>query len=195
MYKVFYKTAQKGVKYNRTTNFGAQMDALLLDQNYQAVSIVDWRRAFKLLSSDKAERIGDNVIKTIVGAQGQFEVPSVLRLRRPISYNCYSDRVRFSRRNVLARDLYKCQYCGEHLTAKGGTVDHVLPRSRGGRTDYLNCVACCRHCNNIKRDHTPEEAGMVLKTKPRRPNFIMLYTNAAELPDEWRMFIRGMSNG
>ena len=79
----------------------------------------------------------------------------------------YRGRVPFSRRNVLARDRFACAYCGSK--ARPITIDHVVPRSRGGKTDFDNCVACCRACNLKKGALLPREAGMALRHRPWQP--------------------------
>lgn len=80
-------------------------------------------------------------------------------------------RVTFNRPNLGKRDAWECQYCGAPLTDKKLTIEHVLPRSRGGPTDWMNCVAACESCNARKADLTPKEAGMKLRTKPIKPNW------------------------
>jgi 5-methylcytosine-specific restriction endonuclease McrA len=72
-----------------------------------------------------------------------------------------------SRKNLLLRDRYTCQFCGRAFPAHELTLDHVIPRSRGGHTDWDNLVACCHKCNNLKGDRLPEEAGLKLLRPPR----------------------------
>lgn len=98
---------------------------------------------------------------------GPYRVPTVVRLVTPVDVSPSSDGVRvFSRLGVLERDHYRCAYCGR----TGGTVDHVVPRSRGGASSWLNLVACCSRCNWVKADRTPREAGMELLFLPFDPN-------------------------
>jgi 5-methylcytosine-specific restriction endonuclease McrA len=79
----------------------------------------------------------------------------------------YKHRVPYTKKNVLVRDRHKCAYCG--VKSKDLTIDHVLPRSRGGKTDFDNCVACCRKCNDKKGAKTPREAGLALRKRPFQP--------------------------
>ena len=80
-------------------------------------------------------------------------------------------RVAFSRQNLCRRDGFGCQYCGRQLGLQGLTIDHVLPRSRGGGTTWENCVASCSECNHRKADRTPREAGMRLRNQPQPPRW------------------------
>jgi 5-methylcytosine-specific restriction endonuclease McrA len=126
------------------------------------------KRAVSLLMHEAAERVedGDQVLRAPTSV---FPVPSVIRLRRYIR-RPHRQRVAFNRKNVFRRDDHACQYCGLH--SNDLTLDHVLPRSRGGPTSWNNVVACCRKCNAKKRDRTPDEAGMHLNRRPVAPRFI-----------------------
>lgn len=142
-------------------------EVLVLNQNFEPLNICSMRRAVTLLMLGKAEmvQVNDHRVMTITGG---FDAPSVVRLRygvrRPLP------QIRVSRRAVLARDRYTCQYCGH--TSRDLTVDHVVPRRRGGGDSWENLVACCRRCNLHKSDRTPNQANMKLARKPRRPNYI-----------------------
>jgi 5-methylcytosine-specific restriction endonuclease McrA len=100
----------------------------------------------------------------IHSSQLAFRIPSVIRLLqfRRIPYQTRA----LSRKNVLLRDRYTCQFCGRVMPAQELTLDHVIPRSRGGHTDWDNLVACCHRCNNLKGDRLPEEAGVRLLRPP-----------------------------
>jgi 5-methylcytosine-specific restriction endonuclease McrA len=94
-----------------------------------------------------------------------MQVPSVIRL---LTYRHIPQQSRaLSRKNILLRDRNTCQFCGHALPASELTLDHVMPRSRGGRSSWENLVACCYGCNNRKGDRTPEEAGLKLQRRPR----------------------------
>lgn len=174
-------------------------NALLIDKNYMALSIIPWRKAVKLLVKGKAEPIhgSDEDMRTISisTGDGAFNLPSIIRLVVTIPWRAHKSRLKFSRRNVMIRDNNECQYCGDRLGRTGGTIDHVVPRAHGGQTSYLNCVACCRACNNYKADRTPEQAGMRLRSKPKRPTFMVMYRHYLEryYPEEWADYIIGYS--
>jgi 5-methylcytosine-specific restriction endonuclease McrA len=95
-----------------------------------------------------------------------LRVPAILRLIKLIR-SIYRAGVTFSKRNVFVRDGFRCAYCGSHRERL--SIDHIIPRSRGGRTSFENCVAACKSCNLKKGGRTPSEAGMYLRTKAYQP--------------------------
>jgi 5-methylcytosine-specific restriction endonuclease McrA len=101
-------------------------------------------------------------------------------------------RIRFSRVNIYARDRFVCQYDGRRYPTEDLTFDHVLPRSRGGRTSWENIVTCCVDCNTRKGNRTPQEAGMRLRALPLRPRYLPAVTvrfmDRASIPAEWRSY-------
>jgi 5-methylcytosine-specific restriction endonuclease McrA len=132
----------------------------------QHVSLHD---AIRLLYLEKAEIVEAHDDVYIRSANGEeiWPMPKILRLIRHVKLHL--DKIygspQVSKHGVLGRDNHTCAYCGDHAN----TVDHVQPRSRGGRSSWLNLVAACRDCNNRKRDRTPEEAGMKLRVTPFEP--------------------------
>lgn len=160
---------------------------LLLDKNCMALSLVTWRRAIKLLISGKAEAIDDNVATKIRGLNGIFVVPTILKLVTSVPWVAHRKKLNFTRRNMMARDQNTCQYCGKKV-GKNASIDHVIPKSKGGSTDYRNCVTCCKTCNNLKADKTPEEAGMKLMKKPKRPTLISIFGQLG-VPEEWKDYL------
>jgi 5-methylcytosine-specific restriction endonuclease McrA len=170
--------------------------ALLLDKNYVALSIVTLRKAIKLMVNGKAEPVCDvRVVTKVQHCNGQFIVPSVLRLLTTVPWKAHMGHSRFSRRNVIVRDNNECQYCGKKVT-KNATIDHVIPVSRGGKSEYTNCVTSCHDCNNNKANKTPSEAGLKLKHKPKNPSFLTANrTFLDNPPDEWKIYIMGLSGG
>jgi 5-methylcytosine-specific restriction endonuclease McrA len=96
-----------------------------------------------------------------------------------------------TRRTVIARDLYTCQYCGAQPGRAELTIDHVLPRSRGGKTTWENAVTACKPCNHKKRDRTPEEAEMTLRAKPSRPRFVaIVLLGEAHTQTVWHKYLK-----
>ena len=95
----------------------------------------------------------------------------------------------FSRRNLFRRDRRACQYCGARPAADALTIDHVLPRSRGGRSTWENCVLACVDCNRRKAARTPEEAGMTLRKAPRRPAWRALLSAPGDRRESWDAFL------
>lgn len=165
--------------------------ALLLDRNYLAISIIPLRRAINLMVKGKAEPVSDKAAEVKTGS-GVFKVPTIIRLLTVVPYRAYTGKTKFSRKNVMIRDNFECQYCGEYLGKHKGTIDHVIPRSRGGASDYGNCVTCCKPCNALKADRTLEETGFKLRSVPRRPSFIGLYKYYLKnTPEEWSDYLIG----
>ena len=103
-----------------------------------------------------------------------MKIPLVIRLVNYVHIpHCV---VKFSRKNVLIRDQYTCQYCDEHFPPSTLTIDHVKPRSRGGTTVWENVATACKKCNAEKRDRTPHEARMFLNVRPRHPRLFPICT-------------------
>ncbi len=157
----------EGLELSPLTNINAER-VLILNASYEPLHVCSVKRAVSLLMHEIAERVEDSD-KILRSPSQIFPVPSVVRLkkfvRRPFRY-----RVSFNRKNVFRRDNHACQYCSKYSNEL--TLDHVLPRSRGGKTRWENVVACCQKCNARKRDRTPEEAGMNLIRKPFAPRFM-----------------------
>jgi 5-methylcytosine-specific restriction endonuclease McrA len=141
-----------------------QEPVLVLNATYEPINVTAVRRALVLILKGAAiteEEDGS----FIHAARFAFRIPSVIRLLefRRIPYQTRA----LSRKNLLLRDRYTCQFCGGVFPAHELTLDHVIPRSRGGHTDWDNLVACCHRCNNLKGDRLPEEAGLKLLRPPR----------------------------
>ncbi|HTW86111.1 MAG TPA: HNH endonuclease [Candidatus Sulfotelmatobacter sp.] len=161
-------------------------DVLVLNFTYEALNITSFQRAVKLIFSGKAEIVHrrDAFIKS---TSYEMKLPSIIRMlyyiKRPMQ------KVALTKKNVLLRDDYTCQYCG----IKGErmmTVDHVVPRSKGGPSTWENLVCACMRCNNRKNNRTPEHANMLLKRKPKAPKYIpWIRVKRNTLPGEWKKFL------
>lgn len=145
---------------------------LVLNATYEPLSIVSVRRAVVLLLKEKAE-IVEATEAVLRSEHIVLPVPLVIRL---VTYVPVPRRLGLpvTRRTVLARDRYTCQYCGSQPGKAHLTVDHVVPRSRGGKTVWENVVIACGPCNRRKGDRTPEEAGLRLLSRPARPRYVAL---------------------
>ena len=137
---------------------------LVLNQNYQPLSICNIRRAIKLLCKGKAESVQDSG-RYLHTVDNIFYRPDVIRLiymvKRPIQ------RRKMSRREIFTRDNFSCQYCGNE--SNDMTIDHVQPRCKGGKFTWDNVVSACKPCNHRKAGRTPGEARMKLRNKPYEP--------------------------
>lgn len=142
---------------------------VLLNSDYSFLNVIDWKRALCLLAKGKVEIVAltDKIIKAFDGAW-EIIIPKVVRLVKLVR-SVYKSKVPFTKKNVFIRDRYTCQYCGSHEDL---TIDHVVPSSRGGKTDFENCVTSCKKCNNRKDNKTPKEAKMSLARSPYQPTIM-----------------------
>jgi 5-methylcytosine-specific restriction endonuclease McrA len=158
--------------------------ALVLNATYEPLSVVSAVRAVCLVIADKADLIADD--GTVLHSERMsLPSPSVVRLRYVVKVP-YARRTAMSRRALFARDQFSCQYCG----AFADSLDHVVPRSRGGQHTWENVAAACRPCNLRKRDRTPAEANMVLARPPRAPRdqaWVVAAVNP--VPQEWLPYL------
>lgn len=159
---------------------------LVLNQSYEALTICSVKKALILLILAKAELVSEDNRKRIKSLRTDFAWPSVIRLKRYISVPY--KQVILTRRNILKRDNYKCVYCGRGDLPL--TIDHVIPKARGGKDTWENLVCACTKCNNQKGNHTPAEAGLKLLQKPYVPNHILFIKNSVGKVDEnWKPYL------
>jgi 5-methylcytosine-specific restriction endonuclease McrA len=158
---------------------------LVLNQDYQAISICSPERAFVLVYLGKAEQLHSYTSLALRTVNRSFHHPSVIRLLRYV--HLPFRKVALSRANIFRRDGHKCAYCGSRQNL---TIDHVVPRSQGGKDTWDNLVTACQVCNTKKGDRTPEQAEMPLYRDPFRPSFIMFLHNYSGRPDEdWMPYL------
>jgi 5-methylcytosine-specific restriction endonuclease McrA len=159
---------------------------LVLNQNYEPLSVCSVKRAVVMVLLERAE-----IIETLDGyklrsSSRSIPVPSVVKLatfiRLPVK------NVLLSRKNIIKRDGGSCQYCGQKASQM--TVDHVIPKNKGGQDTWENLVAACGECNNRKGQRTPEQADMILQRKPRRPNHITFIQQFIGFNDyHWKRYL------
>ncbi len=161
------------------------MRTLVLNAGYEPLAVVSFKRALVLVMNEKATVIAADSENPVWGSTGSWERPSVIILRHYVRIPS-GRHVPVSRRGVLRRDNQRCAYCG----GSANTIDHVLPRSRGGKDSWENLVACCLRCNNLKGDRTPSEMRWNLRTTPRPPRGTTWLVRGVEraLPD-WEEFL------
>lgn len=157
-----------------------RMRTLVLNAGYEPLGIVSDRRALVLVLHGRARVLREAVDDPVVGTSESWSRPTVVILTRYVRV----PHARFtpvSRRGVLRRDDHACGYCG----AFANTIDHILPRSRGGADSWENLVACCLRCNNVKGDRTPAEMGWSLREKPAAPRPGWTVRGTAHDASEW----------
>jgi 5-methylcytosine-specific restriction endonuclease McrA len=162
---------------------------LVLNASYEPLNITSWRRAIVLLIKGKAEQVEHNGRFIYPG----IPLPTVIRLRHYIRVP-YKE-IPLTRKNILHRDGHSCQYCG--YTGDDLTLDHVIPRSRGGGESWENMVTACVRCNIKKGNRTPREANMPLDISPHRPHSSLYFEVTKHVTSgthqEWRKYVIGMS--
>lgn len=144
---------------------------ILLNNDYNFLGIITWKRAVNLVVSGRVEVLkATNRIITNASKTFEMYVPEIVRLKH-LTQRVYRAKVPYSKKNVITRDQSICQYCGERIEGDI-TIDHVIPASKGGRSSFENCVASCKKCNNKKGDKFTHECGMHPKRTPYRPTVI-----------------------
>ena len=155
---------------------------VVLNGDYSFLNVISWKRAICMMIKGKAEvlKYSDRVIK--IAENKIMHIPLVVKLIKVVRM-IYRSRVPFSKRNVMIRDGYKCVYCASSDTL---TIDHVIPISKSGKSEFDNCVTCCKECNAKKKDRTPSEAKMYMKRKPYSPTiseFIKIRLKSLKIED------------
>jgi 5-methylcytosine-specific restriction endonuclease McrA len=168
---------------------------LVLNYTFEPLHFTNARRAVTLLLAGKAESVEPSP-RVIRSPSRAFPLPAVIRLavyiRKP-----FLDRVAFNKKNILRRDGHACQYCGRR--GERLTVDHVVPRSRGGETTWTNVVAACLRCNLRKGNRALGEAKMSLIREPVHPQFLfsvhlLRHPHASSFLDSWRKYLLAVPN-
>lgn len=170
-------------------------NVLLLNITYQPISQIDVKQAFNLLLVEKAEAV-EGLSAILRSVKQEFKVPSVIKLT--YYANVPHRTVRWSRPNILKRDGWVCGYCGIKygasidgitLTKKAFTIDHIVPKSKGGKDTWGNTICCCHPCNQKKGDKSYHEVGFKLQWEPKRPrtNTVVIGSN---IPHEWKKYLQ-----
>lgn len=168
---------------------------LLLNASYEPLAVIPKQRALSLLVRGRVEAVTDET-HAISGASRTFSIPTVLRLRRYV--NVPMRGAHWSRRAVFQRDGYRCIFCGIRvgdrrkgviLTRQDFTLDHLIPRSRGGKNTWGNTACACAPCNQRKGDRTPDEAGMTLLWEPKTPRVDYLVASG-QVPEAWKIYLQ-----
>ena len=179
--------------------------ALVLNESWVAIHTVTVRRALRLMFTGAAKAVQPETYQAhefdtwaglaiapdepcIRTVRLRIKVPEVILLTR---YDGLPNPAAvFSRRNLFRRDHNTCQYCGSRPGTNELSIDHVLPRSRGGRSSWENCVLACVDCNRRKRDRTPTEAGLRLLHRPAKPRWSpFLEVPVGRVRQSWERFV------
>jgi 5-methylcytosine-specific restriction endonuclease McrA len=172
-------------------------NVLKLNADWQPIEIISWRRAIELWWVGSVEIVKSyddfdllNFSVTLDhGRTFSGKCPAVVRLLTRVGFR---RRPKYNRANILKRDNFTCQYCGYRPGGTNGlNLDHVIPKSRGGAATWENIVTACVDCNGRKRNRTPHEARMILKTTPKRPSeydYMKISITVPKTPTQWREF-------
>jgi len=162
-----------------------EIRVLVLNLNYEPMSVCSAKRAIILLYLEKAEMIERNH-EYVHSVSTAIPLPSIVRLSRMI--HVPRKRILLNRKNIIKRDSHQCQYCGTHEGPV--TVDHITPKDQGGEDTWENLVCACTKCNSKKRNRTPKEAGMILLRNPRKPGYLFFIQHLIGIPDErWKPYL------
>jgi len=158
---------------------------LILNQDYSALTVCTVPKAFILVYLKKAELVSEASDLQLRSVSHTYPMPTVIRLFKYVHLPYKG--VILNRQNIFKRDGHRCQYCG---TAEELTLDHVVPKSRGGQSKWDNLTTACKRCNSRKGDYTPEEASMILKQKPYKPSFIVFLRDfSGHIEEDWRPYL------
>lgn len=166
------------------------MRTLLLDKDYLPVRFLKEREAIRLLFLQKAEILATDAGLSTWPAthklvnNAEFPAPAILRLLH-VSVSFKNFKRSFSRKVVFSRDDWRCQYCGEKVFGLRASIDHVIPVSKGGKSEWLNCVTACRSCNSKKSNYTLLEANMTLLKQPTMPKLKHFWCVNNDYENSW----------
>jgi len=161
---------------------------LVLNATYEPINVCTLRRAAVLLLKEKAELLEQRKGAALHSERMTMERPDVIRLVNYVRIPREAHRRKITRRAVLARDAWTCQYCGS--TKSGLTVDHVIPRSRGGLSVWENIVAACAPCNRRKGNRLPREIQMhPAKTPKAPPPTVFIQVASPKIPAAWEQYL------
>lgn len=139
---------------------------VVLNADNTFLNTIHWQKAVKLVWLEKVEVVKNSCKKILTASGLEYTLPKVIRLIEFVG-DVVKKRVAYSKGNLFVRDSNRCQYCGKKLDMP--TIDHIVPKSRGGKSNFKNCVTCCTDCNQTKGNRTPEEANMRLIRHPQEP--------------------------
>ena len=146
---------------------------LVLNADFTPINITSVYKGFTLVNKGKAEVIKASKNPIVSGIK-EFVRPLIIRLLNFVKFRI--NKLRINRQRIYKRDNNECAYCG---SKKNLTIDHIIPKSRGGQNTWMNLVTCCSSCNRLKGDRTPEEANMRLNTKPYEPTIFSEILNSS----------------
>ena len=169
------------------------MDVLVLTNQYTPLGRVSWKRAICWVLSEKATVVEEYEDRFIHSPTQVFPMPSVIKFLTTVA-GMFRKNIKFNRRNIWLRDKGRCGYCGDKVAQSSFTFDHIIPRSKEGKTSWENIVVCCHACNQKKDSRTPEQAKMKLLHKPVRPKglpgaYMPIFHWEDTMPENWKSYL------
>jgi len=159
---------------------------LKLDSAFKPIEVIGWQEAFLLTWLKKAYAV-EYFDKWVNSAKKTFQIPSVIVLFRYIDEKFFT--LPCTRKNILIRDENRCQYCARSFRESDLTIDHVVPKSKGGNSCWSNVVAACKPCNQKKRDYLVENAPVTLINRPKRPSYrSIIQKRLQHINIEWKEY-------
>ena len=167
-------------------NNALKRKVLVLNQSYQPLMVIGAKRAIILLLSNKSECI-ENYSDIIRSQSFSMSLPSIIRVNRYIHF--FRSEVLLNRLNILKRDNFTCQYCSKKSNSM--TIDHIIPKNKGGKDTWSNLVAACSKCNTKKGDNLLEAMQMKLLKKPKKPNYLFYFKQYInkDVEDSWKEYL------
>ena len=163
------------------------MMALKLDASYRPIEVIDALEALVMCIIGKAVPV-ETYDKKVHSISKAFELPAVIVLKTIVKFRFTT--VACNRQNIVWRDNNQCQYCGNYFSSDKLTMDHVLPKSRGGKNTWQNLVAACKRCNQKKGSRTTKESGMIPLKSPHRPKANILRTvSRSQISELWKNYL------
>jgi len=168
------------------------MDVLVLSNSYIPLRRVPWQQAFGYVFAGRAEIVETYAGREVRSPGASWPMPSIVRFVRKTA-GLFKRQIKFGRRMVYLRDGGRCQYCRQPVTPSSFTLDHIVPRSKGGTTSWENVTTACLNCNQKKADRTPRQANMKLlhpPTKPRSqggPGGLLRWHHG--MPEGWKIYL------
>ena len=163
------------------------VNVLKLDSSFKPVEVISWQEAVILTWLNKAWA-AEYTDKWVRSAKEAFQIPSVIVLFRYIDEKFFS--LPCTRKNILTRDDHQCQYCGNHFRESDLTIDHVIPRSKGGKNEWDNVAAACRTCNQRKSNYLLENSPVSLIRKPKKPSYrSLIKKRIGDANSKWKEYL------
>ena len=163
------------------------VNVLKLDSAFKPIEVISWQEAFVLTYVGKAWAV-EYTDKWVSSARQTFQIPSVIALKQFIDEKFFT--LSCTRKNILMRDDYQCQYCTKYFKESELTIDHVVPRSKGGKSVWDNVVAACTCCNQRKKDYLIENSPVSLIKKPKKPSYrSLIKKNIGNANSKWQEYL------